>query len=354
MDIDAIEVRTRRLKRADSHWRTASYAASDVIGVYVAIRAGGTVGVGATSAHPRRISAETLVTQLSGPLASALVGQPLHRARQLITSLPLGLHPRSAIAVDLALYDLFGRLAGLPAEVMWGGALRDRVDVVRMVGIKKPDEIMDAVRPLYDAGLRAFKLKAGAGVASDVDCVRRVRSEFDGVTLMVDANGSYDLDDATSLCNDLADLDVLCVEQPMPYDDLDGMATLCRRSPVPLMADQLVETTTDAVRVGRAKAADLVSLKLTKMGSVVECLRVAHVCAAMGLGVHLGGSASPSIVDSALTRLALASSDIDRFAEVGESAGLIDDDASGVEYEGAWASSDGQPGLGGLPSIFDA
>jgi hypothetical protein len=98
----------------------------------------------------------------------------------------------------------------------------------------------------------------------------------------------------------------------------------------------------------------MVSLKLTKMGAVVECVRVANVCAAMGLGVHLGGSASPSIVDSALTRLALACPDVDIYAEVGESAGLIDDTPSGVVYTDAWACSDGQPGLGGCVSVAES
>jgi hypothetical protein len=92
-----------------------------------------------------------------------------------------------------------------------------------------------------------------------------------------------------------------------------------------------------------------VSLKLTKMGSVAECARVAAVCASMGLGVHLGGCAAPGIVDSALTRLALSTPDIDVYAEVGESQALVDDQVNGVVYQGPWATSDGQPGLGGLP-----
>ena len=352
MIVDAVHVRTRLLKRLDPTWKTASYSASEVVGVYVGIEAGGQTGVGATSAHPRRISEETLKSQLADQLSESLAGQPIDAVRRRLADLREPLHPRSAIAVDLALQDLLGKLAGVPAEVLWGGPLRDRINVVRMVGIKEPNEIVDTIRPLYDNGLRAFKLKVGNGVARDIDCVRRVRDGFPDATLMVDANGAYDLSAAIQLCGGLGDLNVLCVEQPIPYDDMDAMAALCRQSPVPVMADQLVETADDALRVGQAKAAHLVSLKLTKMGSVAECIRVASVCASVGLGVHVGGSASPGIVDSALTRLAMANLDIDSYAEVGESVGLIDDHINGVVYDGPFATSDGQPGLGGNPSVF--
>ena len=171
---------------------------------------------------------------------------------------------------------------------------------------------------------------------------------------MVDANGAYDLDAALELCRGLADFNVLCVEQPITYRDTAAMAQLREKSPVPLMADQMVENVADAVRVGQLKAADMVSLKLTKMGSVAECLRVAHVCAAMDLGVHLGGCAAPGIVDSAITRLALSTPEIGVYAEAGESRALLDDQVSGVVFTGSFATSDGRPGLGGVAPQFAA
>jgi L-alanine-DL-glutamate epimerase-like enolase superfamily enzyme len=209
-----------------------------------------------------------------------------------------------------------------------------------------------AVRPTYEQGVRAFKVKVGDGAQRDIDRVRRLARAYPDVKLMIDANGAYDLISALELCCGLADFDVLCVEQPIAYRDTEAMAKLREKSPVPLMADQMVESVADAVRVGRQRAADIVSLKLTKMGSIAECLRVAHVCAAMGMGVHLGGCAAPGIVDSAITRLAMSTPEIDAYAEAGESAALIDDQLSGVVFAGSFATSDGQPGLGGVAPQF--
>jgi hypothetical protein len=86
--------------------------------------------------------------------------------------------------------------------------------------------------------------------------------------------------------------------------------------------------------------------------SIAECLRVAHVCAAMGMGVHLGGCAAPGMVDSAITRLALSTPEIDVYAEAGESAALVEDQLSGVVFDGAFATSDGRPGPGGVAPEF--
>lgn len=352
MIIDTVRVKVVALPRRDPGWRTASYASDVVQGVYVAIEVDGVTGVGATAAHPRTMPCQTLTDALDDRVAPALAGTELSRAWQAIDALE-GIPSRARIAVDLAMHDLLGKLAGVSAEVLWGGPARDRVKVVRMVGIKQPDEICDAVAPLYETGLRGFKLKIGQGVAADVDCVRRVRDQFgDDVTITVDANAAYDLENAQRLCAELADLKVACIEQPVSYKDIDAMATLKKTSSVPLMADQLVHTTADAVRVANLGAADVVSCKLTKSGSIAEAIRLLDVCTALGLVVHLGGSGAPAVMDSALTRLALARADFDSIAEVGESEALIDPHTSGVAYDGPWARSDGRPGLGGDDLVF--
>jgi L-alanine-DL-glutamate epimerase-like enolase superfamily enzyme len=352
--IDFLHVRVQHFQRRDAGWRTANYASSEVVGVYVGIEAGGALGVGATAAHPRSMPSDTLVDAITQRVKPALDGVAIEEAWRTLGSIR-GLPPRARLGVDLALHDLLGKLAGVGAEVLWGGPVRSRVKVLRVVGMKDPETLCEAIEPIYDAGVRGFKLKIGQGLGPDVESVCRVRERFgDDVTIAVDANAAYDLPGARQLCAELFDLKVYCVEQPLPYDDIKSMAALRKTSGVPLMADQLVHSAADAVRVAQAGGADLVSLKLTKMGSVAECQRVIDVCTSLGVGVHLGGSGVPGIVDSASTRLALARSDIESIAEVGESTSLVDDHAAGVVFDGPWATSDGRPGLGGADIVFDA
>lgn len=351
MKIDAVRVHSQAFDRRDPAWQTASYKASQVTGVHVEIEAGGATAVGATAAHPRRLPADVLIGQLTTQIVPALEGHEVETVNARLAKVRAAVHPRAFLAADLALHDLYGKLAGLPSEILWGGPAREQIRLIRMVGLKPVDAVVDAIAPIYDSGVRGFKIKVGEDVDSDTERIRRVRDAYGSdVTISVDANGAYDLDDAIALCEQLADLDVHSIEQPVAYDNVDAMAKLTAVSRVPVMADQMVRTASDIVAVAERGAAHMVSLKLTKMGSVGECLRAIDVCAANGLGVHLGGSASPGVVDSALTRIAQSRLQVEPHAEAGESMALVDDAVPGFELNGPWIRSDGRPGLGGQPS----
>jgi L-Ala-D/L-Glu epimerase len=353
VQIDDVRIRTRVLQRRDAGWQTASYRASEVVGLYVGIEVEGVLGIGASAAHPRRLPPSSMVAQAEEVLRPALVGQPLHGVQPRLAALT-GLHGRTRLAADLALHDLFGKRAGLPAEALWGGPVRSRIGVIRMIGLKEPDAVVDAVAPLHAEGYRAFKVKIGDGVDRDAERLRRLRSTFGGdVVLTADANGHYSRADALALCDRIAELDLFCLEQPLDHADREGMATLRRATSVPLMADQSVTSAEDAARVAAAGAADLIAVKLTKMGSVAETVRAVCASAAHGVPAYLGGSAAPGIVDSALTRLALTCADVAPYAEVDEASALFDDQVGGSVVSDGWATSDGLPGLGGSPTVFD-
>ena len=222
MKIEAVHVRVQALQRRDPNWETASYKSSEVVGVYVGVQVDGAIGIGASAAHPRTMPEDVLVEAITQRIQPALTATDVDQAWPTLARLE-GLPSRARLAADLALHDLFGKLAGVPAEVLWGGPFRDRVKVIRMVGIKEPAALCDSIQPLYDQGLRGFKLKIGRGLSSDVESVRRVRERFgDDLTITVDANAAYDLAGATQLCAELADLKVHCIEQPLPYLDIDA------------------------------------------------------------------------------------------------------------------------------------
>jgi L-alanine-DL-glutamate epimerase-like enolase superfamily enzyme len=353
MKVDAVHVLTRVLPRRDKGWKTSSYKASEVVGLYVGIEVDGHLGVGASCAHPRSLAPEVMIEQATEVLLPALEGSSLETVYGRLAAIT-GIHSRTRLAADLALHDLFGKRADLPSEILWGGPIREHVGVIRMIGLKEPDEVADHVAAQYERGFRAFKIKIGdGGVDRDVSRLRRIREAFPDVTLTADCNGHYSLADGLSLAEQIEELDLLCLEQPLGYDDVDGMVELRASTTVPIMADQMVKSARDAARIASAGAADMISLKLTKMGSVSEAIRVVNACAAFGVQAHLGGCAGPGIVDSSLVRLALSCADIAPYAEVGESLALEDDEITGAVFSGEWARSDGRPGLGGSPTIFD-
>src|SRR5579871_770138 len=162
MEIEDVRVLRATMPRVDPHWRTASYAANVVEGVTVELQAGGAVGTGAAVARPNGIPVEVLERELNGPVRELLVGNDALARTQIHQTLVAGPIQRAVVtAVDIALHDLLGKVTNLPCCALWGGAVRPAVQVVRMVGIKPPGELVDAVADLCSEGFTHFKVKLG-------------------------------------------------------------------------------------------------------------------------------------------------------------------------------------------------
>src|SRR5579859_3006224 len=120
MKIDDVRITRFEMPRVDRNWRTATYANTSVMGFALEITAGGVTGTGGTAAHPSQITPEDLERELEGPVRAALAGADFFDGpaiRQALIAQNLNL--RSLVAADLALHDLTGNLAGLPAYALW-------------------------------------------------------------------------------------------------------------------------------------------------------------------------------------------------------------------------------------------
>jgi L-alanine-DL-glutamate epimerase-like enolase superfamily enzyme len=185
-------------------------------------------------------------------------------------------------ALDAALHDLQGKLAGVPVWRLLG---------VRPVGpptswtiwLGEPDEMGNRAAKVSDRFLR-LKLKLGARDGRDVDRVRAVRAAT-AAPLQVDVNEYWTLDEALDSLPQLAELGVEYCEQPLPAGDPDG-ARLKAESPIPIYVDEDCHRLQDvAACVERAHG---INIKLAKSGGIREAVRMASAARALGLGVMLG------------------------------------------------------------------
>jgi L-alanine-DL-glutamate epimerase-like enolase superfamily enzyme len=315
------------MPRVDPAWKTASYAGTAVEGFILEIDAGGITGIGGTAAHPNNISGDRLEAQLNGPIRSALLGSNAlsgNAIRETIRRTKV--HSRTSLAADLALYDLAGKLANLPCHALWGGAIRSRVRVVRMVGIKPPAELQAAVGQLVEQGITHMKVKVGTDIQEDVERIRVLRKAFgESIWIGIDGNGAYTAEQAIELSRAIVPYKVGLIEQPIDYRDLTGLARVTAASPIPIMADQCVYDVKSALEVCQRRAAHVISIKATKMGSLEECKRVFDVCQAFGIRAHIGGSAGPAVVDIAQAQWAASLLGMDEECEVGEFQALKGD-----------------------------
>src|SRR5438309_3360159 len=182
-------------------------------------------------------------------------------------------------ALDAALHDLQGKLAGLPVWRLLG-LHREGPPTSWTIWLGDPDDMARRAEKVGDR-FKRLKLKLGGGDGLDVERVRAVRS-VTALPLQCDVNEAWSLDEALDA---LPQIDVQYCEQPLRAGDPGG-AELKRRSSVPVYVDEDCHTLADVAAC--AERAHGINVKLAKSGGIREAVRMVHAARALGLGCMLG------------------------------------------------------------------
>lgn len=217
-------------------------------------------------------------------------------------------------SVDLALIDAFGRATGQRAlsrePQEFPGRLRYSGVLSAEVGLKKT-LLLIAHRVM---GFNALKLKVGSDTgASEIASIRRWLGPR--IDLRADANMGWTVEQAARTMPELARYGVRSFEQPLPADDLDGMAQLVAETRLDVMADESFSTRESLERLLQRGAATAVNARISKCGGLVATLKRCREALASGLQVQIGCQVGESsLLSAAHLRLCAAVGDV-RYAE---------------------------------------
>jgi muconate cycloisomerase len=259
--------------------------------------ANGVTGIGeaATLGGPRwsEESVEAIKANIDAYLAPALFGLRADSFTVAAARMDAAAKRNNAAkaAIDTALFDAVGKTLNIPAALLLGGIVRNRIPVLWTLASGDPEqEIAEAEAKLAARLHNTFKVKVGAlAPEADLARLRRLLGAMEGrASFIVDANQAWDVPTAIRLLPALAEMGVRLVEQPLPAWNIQGMARVRSRSTVPLMADECVFSSHDMLGVAQAAAADVVSLKLVKHAGLLQLRDVAAVAEAAGIGLYGG------------------------------------------------------------------
>ena len=322
-----------------------------VINIFLRIETDkGITGFGC-AAPDKNITGETpdsVIAVIEDKLAPLLQGSdPLRTANAVEALRPYLKENTSAIAaMDMALYDILGKTCDLPLWVLLGG-FRDRIKTSVTIGILPVDETVEKATEWIGKGFRCLKLKGGKNVEADIHRLIRVREEVGKeIELRFDANQGYTPDEAVRFVNETRFAEPELIEQPTPKGQPDLLKNVTSRINIPVMADESLITLRDAFRIAQGEIADMVNIKLMKVGGIMESMRINTVARSAGLEAMVGCMDEAELGIAAGLHFALARPNV-MYADLDGHIGLLGDPSSGnLKIKDGILYPNNGPGLG--------
>jgi len=270
----------------------------------------GTVGWGEATCAPTMTGdlPESLISAVTY-LSPFIVGKETRTHAVIMRNCLAAMHGNGGAksAIDMALLDLVGRQLGVATVDLLGGAVRQSVQPMWLLGNSSVEKDIEEAKAREREGFAFFKLKVGVKRPDEeIDAINLLRSELGGGTILcADGNAGLSLANAVRFARMAGDLDLLYLEQPLKAEDLKGMATLAALGTIPICADEGIAGAPDVLAHERVNAMSGINLKLMKVGGPRSAIRVAAVCEAFGLAMTIAGKIAESSI-SASNTLAVA------------------------------------------------
>ena len=197
--------------------------------------------------------------------------------------------PAAKALIDIALWDLRGKILGQPVWRLLGGEQPKPVPLTWIAhGNTVEGQIAEAKKMMDTRGYKGMKLKTWRRSLDDVHMVEGVRKAVgDDMVIYVDGNGSYSETEARTILACVADFNVSFIEEPCDFADPMRQAAMAAALPVALLGDQCCTSLAAVNMLLRLQAVGAVSVKLRRTG-FTESLKIIALCEAAGVPVILG------------------------------------------------------------------
>ena len=309
--IETIDVFEVRVPRRERNRITTSYATlPDAHHALVRVSCDGLVGIGEAPAELwwTGEDATSVRNAIERYLAPALIGV---RAgiRDCVRRMDAALagNPYAKAAVEMALWDILGKAAGLPLCALLGGSPGGALPIKYVIGMTEPSRARDEAVYAGELGFTYLKVKVGGDLRRDLERLESVAEVLEGESRFgVDANGGWSLQTALTALRPLEQLGVAFLEQPVSSAFPDAMAELTARSSIPVVAHESVFTLRDGFQAATGRWAHIWALTPSTHGGLVRTLDLLGVARAAGIPCLLGSTVELGVATAFLTHIGVS------------------------------------------------
>jgi cis-L-3-hydroxyproline dehydratase len=204
--------------------------------------------------------------------------------------------------IDVACWDILGKVTGLPVYRLLGGAEQKDITLYRAISQEDPMVMARKIDAYRQDGYTKFQLKVGGDANTDIARIRTCREQLQPTDILVaDANTGWTMHEAVRVSNAVRDLDVY-IEQPCPsYKECISVRT---RTHLPFVLDEVISDIGDLMQGISDNAMDIVNLKISKVGGLTKARLMRDLCVASGVPMTIEDTWGGDIVTAAIAHLA--------------------------------------------------
>jgi L-alanine-DL-glutamate epimerase-like enolase superfamily enzyme len=211
-------------------------------------------------------------------------------------------HPYVKSGIDMACWDLLGKVTGQPVCTLLGGRYGADYHLYRAISQESPEAMAARVAGYRSEGYRRFQLKVGGDPGVDIERIRQVSAQLQpGDRLIADANTGWLMHDAMRVIRAVRDVDFY-IEQPC--ESYEECLSIRRHCDHPFVIDEVVDGIDMLLKGHADQAMDVVNIKISKFGGLTKAKQARDLCASLGVAMTLEDSWGGDIVTAAISHLA--------------------------------------------------
>ncbi|MEY4941485.1 MAG: Muconate cycloisomerase 1, partial [Verrucomicrobiota bacterium] len=249
---------------------------------------------------------ETVRTTIDVHLAPALLGmnafatEEIWRVmnRVIAPAFSTG-QPIAKAGLDLALFDLTGRILQQAAHTRWNRPSPRPVTLSCTIDPRRLDDVGSSMAKAKARGFRNFNVKVGRDAPFDIEVCREIRRHAPDAFVWVDANGGYTLAAALKAAPQFAALGIAAFEQPLPANQLTGYQRLVSQGALPILMDEGVVSVGDLQTFHQLGMLQGVAMKVSRCGGLTEARRMIEYIREHGLHFFASGLTDPDVAFAA-------------------------------------------------------
>lgn len=257
-------------------------------------------------------------------------------------------HPYVKSALDMACWDILGKVTNQPLVTLLGGRFGESFPLYRAISQESPSEMAGKVALYRAEGYTKFQLKVGGDPDIDIERIRAAAEKLEpGDVLIADANTGWTQHQALRVADAVRDVDVY-IEQPCA--SYEECLVVRRHSNRPFILDEVVDSVRMLVDGVRDQAMDVINLKISKVGGLTKARQIRDLSVALGIALTIEDTWGGDIITAAIAHLAHSTPPNYLFSSTDFNSYLTVSIAEGApQRKNGRLSASAAPGLGITP-----